>query len=67
MYRESLELFQIFLKDFKETPRSRLAKKFVVDDPILEEDEDRYSMMSTNNRQTRDAFGLLERNGSVMG
>jgi hypothetical protein len=35
-----LELFQIFLRDFKETPRSRVAKKFVVDDPIIEEDED---------------------------
>ena len=38
-YRSKLELFQIFLRDFKETPRSRLVKKFLVEDPIMEDEE----------------------------
>jgi hypothetical protein len=37
-FRTSLELYQIFLSKFKETPRTKVVKKYLVDDPILEED-----------------------------
>ena len=39
-YRDALEIFQMFLKDFKETPRSRLVNKYLVDDPILEDNDE---------------------------
>jgi hypothetical protein len=46
-YRDTLELFQVFLSDFKETPRSRVAKKYLVDDPIIEEDEEEFTTLTT--------------------
>lgn len=39
-YRDALEIFQMFLKDFKETPRSKLVNKYLVDDPIIEDNDE---------------------------
>jgi hypothetical protein len=30
----------MFLKDFKETPRSKLVNKYLVDDPIIEDNDE---------------------------
>jgi hypothetical protein len=55
-YRTSLELFQIFLKDFKETPRTKMAKKYLKDDPILEDDTE--SDTTSINSVSRGTRGL---------
>jgi len=46
-FRTCLELYQIFLSKFEETPRTKVVKKYLVDDPILEdEEESRSSLIS---------------------
>jgi hypothetical protein len=52
-YRDTLELFQVYLSDFKETPRSRVAKKFLVDDPIIEVDEEYENYHTTSYLPTK--------------
>lgn len=45
-YRRALELYQVCLSEFKETPRTKVAKKYLKDDPIME-DEDEYMSRNT--------------------
>lgn len=39
-YRRTLEVYQAFMAQFKETPRSKIIKKYLVDDPIQETSEE---------------------------
>lgn len=39
-YRSTLEVYQAFMGQFKETPRTKIVKKYLVDDPILEASEE---------------------------
>lgn len=49
-YRKTVELYQTFMSQFKETPRSKIVKKYLVDDPIMEEvSDDCRSASATSN------------------
>jgi hypothetical protein len=51
-YRKTLELYQTFMSQFKETPRSKIVKKYLVDDPIMEEvSDDCRSMSASSNAE----------------
>jgi hypothetical protein len=39
-YINALELYQVFMQEFKETPRTKVAKKYVIDDPIIEDEDE---------------------------
>lgn len=47
-YRRALELYQVCLSEFKETPRTKLAKKYLKDDPIMEDEDENMSATQRN-------------------
>ena len=66
-YRNALELYQVCLSEFKETPRTKVAKKYLKDDPIMECDNE--SMTTSNQHQTMSGhFSIgFDRTGTIKG
>ena len=51
-YRNALDLYQVFTSEFKETPRTKVAKKYLKDDPILEDDDEELVSDAIQSRAT---------------